>query len=872
MNKLLILVALLLMLLNTNAQNIAFEKLLPPSESKSMSFMGLDVGISATADIDNDEDLDVIIVGANDNGHHTTVLYENDGNGNFTIVNDTPFEGARSGSVEFADVDNDNDMDVIIAGQKGDLKQYTNLYKNDGLGNFTLVENTPFEASIYGSINFADVDSDKDLDVLITGEGLAKLYINDGLGNYTESIENVFTPAKYGMADVADVDGDSDLDFIIVGDDDQYIAHTKLYINDGHGLFTEDVNVSSVFEPVSFSSVCFGDADNDLDADVILCGYNNSHKRVTRLYLNDGSGSYTLDANNTFDDVAGGAVFFSDFDNDNDMDIYLSGASMTLGKSYSEIYENHEGTFNKVITSPFDLKTDGTAIAADIDGDDDLDIITNGSGDRYTRSRYVSQFRTTVVFLNEGNMDFRRVQSSSIDNFSNCAFDYADIDADSDLDIVIAGQALNGICAKVYTNDGDGNYAEKANFDINGHRFNGSVNLADIDGDNDNDLLITGTDSDSEDLYSTVLYTNKGNGEFQSVNNRPFVGVVNSTSTFFDMDNDNDLDLLITGKSESKASDVRLYKNNGTGEFTEETNTTIEGVSGGSVAYADIDGDNDIDLVIGGSNCVKRDEYNTSCQYTINIYTNDGLGNFSKVPHHTLPVVNDCSIQFGDIDNDGDQDLLLTGKGTYHRKYATIFKNNGSGSFTEDTSISFEGVDNSSVSFGNINNDDYIDILINGQTVDYREITNLYQNDGHGGFFEVETVIMDGSSNGCVSFIDADNDGDDDVLTSGSGFTALYRNITESSIVTGFDTSENNTATTDCIMATPNPTKGNITIHLNCDERVSIQVFNLLGAVCYEDNDVIAENYKLKINGAPGMYYIKISSEHFKKTIKVMKE
>ncbi len=872
MNKLLILVALLLVLLNTNAQNIAFEKLLPPSESKSMSFMGLDVGISATADIDNDEDLDIIIVGANANGHHTTVLYKNDGNGNFTIVNDTPFEGARSGSVEFADVDNDNDMDVIIAGQKGDLKLYTNLYKNDGSGNFTLIENTPFEACTYGSINFADVDSDDDLDVLLTGDKLAKLYINDGLGNFTESIENVFTPAKYGTADVADVDGDLDLDFIIVGDDAEYVAHTKLYKNDGHGIFTEDVNVSSVFEPVSFSNVCFGDADNDLDADVILCGYNNSNIKVTRLYLNDGSGNYTLDTNNTFDNVGGGAVFFSDLDNDNDNDIYLSGVTNALGISYSEIYENNKGTFNKVVACPFDLKTDGTAIAADIDGDGDLDIIANGSGDRYTRSRFVSQFRTTVVFLNEGNMDFRRVQSSSIDNFSNCAFDYADIDADSDLDIVIAGQAFNGICAKVYTNDGDGNYAEKANFDINGHSFNGSVNLADIDGDNDNDLLITGTDSDSEDLYSTVLYTNNGNGEFQSVNNTPFVGVVNSTSTFFDMDNDNDLDLLITGKSESRASDVRLYRNNGTGEFAEETETTIEGVSGGSVAYADIDGDNDIDLVIGGSSCERIDEYNTSCQYTINIYTNDGLGNFSKVPHHTLPVVSYCSILFGDIDNDGDQDLLLTGKGTYYRKYATIFKNNGSGSFTEDTSISIEGVDNSSASFGNINNDDFIDIIINGQTIDYKEITNLYQNDGNGGFFEVETVVMDGSSNGCVSFIDVDNDGDDDVLTSGSGFTALYRNITENGIATDFDKLENNTATTDCIMATPNPTQGNITIHLNCFERASIQVFNTLGTICYKDNDVIAENYTLKINGAPGMYYINISSEHFKKTIKVIKE
>ncbi len=831
--------------------------------------MGMDVGESAIADIDNDNDLDIIIIGANGNGHYVTNLYENDGKGNFTIVLNTPFDGARSGSVEFADVDNDTDMDVLISGQHSNYSDYTKLYKNDGDGNFTLVENTSFEAIGYGSITFADIDGDDDLDVLLTGDSITKLYLNDGQGNYSES-SNVFPGVTYSYADMADVDGDMDVDIILTGRNTQNRRITKLYINDGTGIFTEDISSSSIFEQVYFSCVFFGDADGDMDNDLLIIGTNTFNQKVTKLYLNDGQGNFSLDTSNSFTGVSSGTVFFADLDNDGDNDIYLAGNYNSSGNKLAKIYENNGGKFTEIIHTSFDLVTTGSAIAKDIDGDSDLDIITTGSTNRYTNCKYVNEFRSSNIFLNQGNMTFNRVSGCSIKDFDNCVFDYADIDSDADVDVVIAGESEDGLRIITYTNDGNGNFSEQGNTLLQGSFFYGTVDLADIDGDNDQDLLITGEDNDT--ILKTKLYLNNGSGEFEIVSNTPFIGIEYSTSSFFDIDNDGDLDLLLTGETEAYASEARLYKNDGTGTFTEVINIPFEGVRNGSVAISDIDDDNDLDVLIAGSKCVRRDEYNTSCTSGINLYTNDGLGNFTMSSHYPFPNTMNCTVTFADIDNDNDQDLLLTGDGTNYRKYATIFKNNGSGSFSEDTSLSLTGVNEGSVSFGNLDGDEYIDLVIAGYNVDKKEITKLYQNNGNGGFLEVENVTMDGFSRGCVAFMDVDNDGDDDVLTSGSGFTKLYRNTTESSISTDVDAFQYQLANSGNITLAPNPTKGNITINLNSTEKVSIQVFNSFGTICIEDKEVNTIEYNLRINGTPGIYFVKISTTQGEKIIKVIKK
>ena len=174
-------------------------------------------------------------------------LYTNDGNGLFTEVAATPFDGVHNSSIAFADIDGDNDLDVLITGDTSDLMQpISKLYKNDGSGIFTEVIDHPFIAVSTSSIAFADVDGDNDMDVLITGktidqtQNISTLYTNDGNGTFTEVNDMPFAAVSSSSIAFADIDGDSDMDLLISGNTSSISPASpayvpRLYSNDGNG-------------------------------------------------------------------------------------------------------------------------------------------------------------------------------------------------------------------------------------------------------------------------------------------------------------------------------------------------------------------------------------------------------------------------------------------------------------------------------------------------------------------------------------------------------------------------------------------------------------------------------------------------------------
>ena len=232
----------LLFTLNFNAQ-ISFV------EDTTVSFDGVNTGNVVFADIDGDNDLDVLISGDNSMGIMVTNLYTNDGLGTYTLVLGTPFPGLDNSDAAFADIDGDNDLDVIISGRVSAPNiGLTKLYTNDGIGNFTEVLGTPFDNLWGTTIDFADVDGDNDLDVLLTGlitntQYITKLYTNDGSGIFSEVLGTPFISVGSGDSEFADIDGDNDLDVLITGIDSS-TSYSKLYVNDGNGVFTEVIGTT----------------------------------------------------------------------------------------------------------------------------------------------------------------------------------------------------------------------------------------------------------------------------------------------------------------------------------------------------------------------------------------------------------------------------------------------------------------------------------------------------------------------------------------------------------------------------------------------------------------------------------------------------
>ncbi|MGB1204574.1 MAG: FG-GAP repeat domain-containing protein [Chitinophagales bacterium] len=350
---------------------------------------------------------------------------------------------SRNSSLSLGDIDNDGDLDLIISGRQSSV--ITTMYVNDGNANFTEVLNTPFVDVQFGSTGFADIDNDGDLDVLITGTDFtpnrhAKLYLNDGIGNFTLKQNTLFQPQSEGEFVFEDVDNDGDLDLLMTG----YIdvgsnigGHTTLYLNDGSGDFSV---ANASFEALRGSSIAFFDMDNDGDKDVIVAGEDDNGAYTTNLYASDGNGNFSLVAGTPFTGFLAGDIAVSDTDNDGDIDVHICGQSSS--GNMSELYLNDgTGNFSFFPNTPFPITSLGTSDFADFDYDGDMDILVTGSiqGAEFAGAIYENQGNNNFVLADE----LWSVYLSSVD--------IGDVDGDSDIDAVIVGIS-NGFQPRIYLN------------------------------------------------------------------------------------------------------------------------------------------------------------------------------------------------------------------------------------------------------------------------------------------------------------------------------------------------------------------------------------------------------------------------------------
>jgi len=368
------------------------------------SILGVSNSSIDFSDIDGDGDQDLLITGTGGSSWGNTVLYKNDGSGNFTVVPGTPFDGITDGSVAFEDIDNDGDEDLLITGDSMGQVGIAKLYINNGLGIFT--PSAEQFIGVSGScVVFVDVDNDGDKDVLISGANSwsnprTDLYLNDGWGHFTMLLGTGLIGVIYPSIAFSDIDGDGDKDVLITGDDNSgspFSHVTKLYTNDGFGIFTE---INHPFEDVSESSIAFSDIDNDGDNDVLITGHNNGGggSSVSILFINDGSGIFTPAQVMPFVQVYESSVSFSDVNGDNYADVLITGEDTTTN-DVSKLYINDgSGNFNELLQDPFFGVYKGDVAFADIDNDGDNDVlITGGSSGNYYAKLYLNNYISTAI-------------------------------------------------------------------------------------------------------------------------------------------------------------------------------------------------------------------------------------------------------------------------------------------------------------------------------------------------------------------------------------------------------------------------------------------------------------------------------------------
>ncbi len=298
-------------------------------------FMGVTLSNVAWGDYDNDGDLDVLVIGQNNGLAPTTTLYRNDGNSVFSVV-PTNLPGISNGMAAWGDYDNDGDLDLLLTGSSDFFGNISKIYRNDRYNTFTEIQaNLLAMWFSYGA--WGDYDNDGDLDILLTGKSTThhtRLYRNDGNDVFTGINAGLFE-VSHGTVDWGDYDNDGDPDILLTGAFGQFNSGelSKIYRNDGNNVFT-DINAN--LEQVNFSSGHWGDYDNDGDLDVLISGHKNMVGNFTKVYRNEGGGIFVdLNEDSLLQAAAELNVAWGDYDDDGDLDILVSGTS---------IYRN-EGNF-----------------------------------------------------------------------------------------------------------------------------------------------------------------------------------------------------------------------------------------------------------------------------------------------------------------------------------------------------------------------------------------------------------------------------------------------------------------------------------------------------------------------------------------------
>jgi len=420
---------------------------------------------------------------------------------------------------------------------------------------------------------------------------------------------NSVTVTPFNPIPVISVSADS-LSFGRVPRNSSSNAHTFFIQNQGW----VDLQVLSIVSSAPFYISTDGLAWNtQLNGFVLTPGSQTIiHSRFSPIAINNFTGAITINSN----DASNPATL---------VDLY--GTSTGIALTMTDI--------------PFNDSYLSEAAWGDYDNDNDLDLLLTG---------YFLSGSGTFIYRNEGNNTFTQI-NPNITPVGNAMANWVDFDRDGDLDIFISGQyIINNHFAGLYRND-NGTFTLVTTGIV--PLVSGSSEWGDYDNDGDPDLLMTGDELviDGEDIAHTDIIRNDGNGAF-TVLNPGITPISYSDAKFCDWDNDGDLDIAITGRQETWIYITKIYRNDGILPFVQVYQAPL-GLRYSDLVWGDYDNDGDADLLVTGSNDLEADSFTR-------IYRNDGNSVFTETDPGTFGI-RQGDIVWTDLDNDGLLDIFMNG-------------------------------------------------------------------------------------------------------------------------------------------------------------------------------------------------------------------
>ena len=707
-------------------------------------------------------------------------------------------DGARTGQrgASAADFNNDGLVDIYHANFRDPGRLYLNQIDpaNVGSGFVDILGEIELEEgeNMWGAA-FGDYDNDGYLDILFEDlSGHSKLYHNDRTGSFTEvnnaagvNVNTLAQGAAWG-----DFNLDGTLDFLIVND----VGPNQLFKNLDFFTFA-DISQSANVQTIGNSyGISWGDINNDgfPDAYIATCHGFDPLRSINHLLLNNGDETFTNigPAAGVADSLAGWSVLFFDYDQDFDLDLFVTNSYHAPRSAQNRLYRNNgDLTFTNVsvaagVAGNFDESSYGASIADfDNDGWEDIFVTELPHKDR--------------LYHNNGDGTFTDISDSAgIELNEHRAGAVADFNNDGWIDIFTTGTPANRLlfnngstgtnggnhwlgirCRGVQSNIfGVGTRIElfvdslrqvreiragdsfcSQNLDVSAHFGLGQFTVI--------DSLILRWPSGQIDKYTNFqaidqqLIFVEGGG----LNHRPGTFKLTTPAkgdTLRNVGQGIEFGWTYAFDPDKRLLSYRLHisaKDLLTGE---KYDTTFSDISGNSFI---------VPVEMLRDNHQYRWSVDAGDGISITAAMNPGnfilnpLGELFQLSAQTLGDITDIStgVSWGDIDNDGDEDVFIANQSGKN----TLFANDGAGNFTQITTGGIVADDGNSFT----------------ATWGANEQNNfLYQNNGDGTFFSLPTSIpaSDGGNSTSASWVDFDNDGNLDlfVANAGSNPNFLYQN------------------------------------------------------------------------------------------------
>lgn len=739
------------------------------------AFQTFDSCTGTLVDLDNDGKLDVLLtgqMGSSPNLVNATRAYHNDGSAHYTQM-DTGLENLNLGNFAFGDYDSDGDLD--LATSQGSV---TKIFRNDGNGHFAEVPGAVIGLSS-SCLAWGDWDNDGDQDLAVIGSyvnsygsysNVTRMYRNDA-GTFSDSGVQLWSLTS-GLLKWVDVDKDGDLDLTITGctgstSPNQYFG---IYRNG-----TSNITTSNVVQ-VNDATFDWGDYDGDGDLDLAVCGDSGSVRKCW-VYRNDGG--TLIDVTDALGIKYGftGQVSWADYDNDGRLDLAIT---TRYGSTYtSKIYHNDGAVFSEV-QYPFPDITSGTFVWGECDGDGRLDLLHtaytygyNGS----TQSMTVTIYHNNCPVANTPPLCPTGPATTANIRDITCSWTAA-VDAQTpstglsyDLRIgtspggqdIMSGMADSGSgalrmpaagnigersswkirvpCAGAYywsvqaVDSGfvSSGWAPEQSIEVRAKKISGYVRTT-------NGLGLSGT---SLVLSTGGSYTTDATGYYEFWVNQGWSGSITASKLRYQFSPGS---RAYSNLDSDRTDEVFV----GTGGFSESDHFPL-GASYRAAAWADYDGDGDLDLVVGGDG-----------SRSVAVFRNDS-GAFVQVA--TLSLTFDAaSLAWADYDGDGDVDLAVSGSSDITPAQSTsLFRNDG-GTLV-DSGVRLDGICGP-MAWGDYDNDGHLDLAIGKRVL--RSINGSLVDTG----FSATTIGVPK----VAAWADYDNDGDIDLVVGGTTGAKLYRN------------------------------------------------------------------------------------------------